>query len=351
MIANPVSSTPLWGQAWELTVMYGAAPPIVITSNSWEPNALRMTFEVLQTTLPSPWWFADIKIYNLNSEALQNTLFNATWCRLKAGFQTGSNLYSLIWDGPILQVLFSREDVVDQVCTLHCVNNPIVMNSIVTFAAGPFSSQQTVVSRMAASIGLPPVDPSQATQDAAAYSAMTAKQFPRGKTVFGKVGKYLQQVADDNFMTTFRDGEKAYIASIQNPNFTPTITYSPPTAPGVANPALPAGVTASIIGTPQQTPFGVIFTVLLDPRLKVQLPVQVVALDRSTIINQIPVVPNPNSGVVTPYTSDLSFLVAQIRHTGDTRGNTWDTEVTGYSATYARQLLDGIFAASSTGVQ
>ena len=346
MISQAKSSIPLWGQAWELTVMYGAKPPVVITSNAWEPHALRMTFEVLQSTLPSPWWFADINIYNFNDKSLQDTMWNATWCRLKAGFQTGSNLASVIWDGPILQVIFGREDVVDQVCTLHCVCNPIVMDSIVTFAAGVFSSQQMVVSRMAQSIGLPPIDPANATQDALAYKAMTEKQYPRGKTVFGKVGKYLLQVSNSNFMTTFRDGEKAYIAYVQNPNTVPSITYTTPIMPGVASPSIPNGVTASIIDTPQQTPFGIIFNVLLDPRLKVQLPVQVVGIDRSVLIRQIPVVPNPDSGTVTPYTSDLSFLVAQVRHIGDTRGNAWQTEVTGYSTTYAQQLLDGIFAAN-----
>ena len=349
---SSVSTTPLWGQAWELVVTYATATgseQTTIASNSWEPEALRLTFEVVQSTLPSPWWFADINIYNLNSRAIQNTLFNATWATLKAGFQTGDNLYSIIWDGPILQVLYGREDVVDQFVTLHCIANPIVMDSIVGFAAGPFSSQQQIVARMAASIGLPPISPTAGTQGNAANAAMTAKQFPRGKTCFGRVGKYLSQVADDNFMSTWRDGQQAYISELSNSNAAPEITYAPLQSPGVAPVALPAGVTSSLIGTPRQTPFGVIFEVLLDPRLKVKLPVMQVQLDRSVTIAQIPVIPNPGSSVVTPYSNNLAFFVAQVRHTGDTRGNAWQTEVTGYSTTYADNLLNGIFSATAAG--
>ena len=38
-----------------------------------------MTFDVLQSTLPSPWWFADINIYNLTSQQAQE---HASQCYL-----------------------------------------------------------------------------------------------------------------------------------------------------------------------------------------------------------------------------------------------------------------------------
>lgn len=341
------SNIPLWGQAWELTVQYAAesgTTSTTLTSNTWEPDALRMTFDVLQSTLPSPWWYADISIYNLDLPEIQNTLFNATWVTLKAGFQTGPNLYSIIWDGPVLQTLFTREDVVDQKITLHCVANPFVMDSIVNFAIGPFASQAQLVARMASEINLPDISTANGTLGQKASTALSAKQYPRGNTVFGKVGKYLTQIASDNFMSTWRDGQKAYISEIQNPDTTPDLIYSPPPPPNSTMPNLPAGTTQSIIGTPRQTQFGVIFTVLLDPRLKVQLPPLVVQLQR-TLISQITV--NPGQTVATPLTSNLTFFVAQVRHIGDTRGNDWQTEVTGYSTTYADNLLNGIFSANS----
>lgn len=350
-MAAPISSIPLWGQAWELTVQYQTASGTaseVLTSNAWEPEALRMTFEVLQSMLPSPWWYADIVVYNLDTPEIQNILLNATWVTLKAGFQTGPTLASIIWDGPILQVLFDRENVVDFRVTLHCVANPLVMNDIIGFSMGPFSSQAQLVSRMASEVTLPPINSANGTLSTYATQALSAKQYPRGNTVFGKVGKYLTQIADDQFISTWRDGSKVYMSEISNGTIqpTPNYVYSPPFPPNSTPSGLPANTTQSIIGTPRQTPFGVIFTVLLDPRLKVQLPPLVVQLVR-TLITQIPI--QVGETVASPLSANLNFFVAQIRHTGDSRGNEWYTEVTGYNTTYASNLLDGVFAASNAG--
>ncbi len=346
---STASSIPLFGQAWELTVQYQTATgteSTVLTANQWEPEALRMTFDVVQSTLPSPWWYADIIVYNMDDAAIQNTLLNATWATLKAGFQTGPTMSSIIWDGPILQVLYDREQVVDFRVTLHCVANPLVMDDIVGFAVGPFASQAQLVARMATETGLPAMSQANGTVSAYAAQVLAAKQYPRGNTVFGKMGKYLSQIADDQFMTTWRDGDKAYMSQIAagNVNPVPDLIYSPPFPPNSTPPDLPDGTTQSIIGTPQQTPFGVIFTVLLDPRLKVVLPPMVVQLVR-TLITQVAV--RPNETVATPLGSNLTFVVAQVRHTGDSRGNEWYTEVTGYGVAYAVDLLNGNFAAGA----
>lgn len=349
MITNQ-SNIPLFGQAWELTVTYATAAgsaQTTITASAWQPEALRMTFDVLQSTLPSPWWFADIVIYNMNEQNIQNTLLNATWATLKAGFQDGPNLYSVIWDGPVFQVLFDREDVTDQRVTLHCVATPLALDSIVNFSSGVFSSQEQIVARMASEVGLPPINPAQGTQGNLAHSRMTAKQFPRGRTVFGSVSKHLNKIAKDNFVTMFQDGTQAYMSEYSDGKSVPTpeIIYAPPVFGAGQTKPLPPNVTTSILGTPQQTLFGVIFSVLLDPRLKVKVPVQVVALDRTTVFEQLALSPNPNSGFPSALTSDLTFFVGQVRHSGDTRGNTWRTEVTGYTTTYAAGLAGGIFAA------
>ena len=337
------SSTPYWGQAWELTVTYataGGSQQYAVTSNSWEPGALRMTFDVLQAMNSSPFWYADISIYNLNDQTAQNILLNATWATLKAGFQTGPNIYSTIWDGPVFQTLFTREAVVDQKTTLHCVANPFVMDNITAFATGPFSSQAQLVSKMASQIGLPPLTTGQGTLGTAASTRLNAVQYPRGNTVFGKVAKYLQQVADSNFIQQWQDGQQAYISEVDTGNRTPAYVYSPPFPPGYTGQSLglPNNTYETIIGTPQQIQQGVIFTVLLDPRLKVQLPPLLVQLVR-TQVTQLERTPSVNSELPTALTSNLLFFVAQVRHTGDTRGNEWQTEVTGWSTAYAQTLL------------
>lgn len=350
MTVNAVSTLQLWGQAYKLTVKYatadGTSQSNVLSCNEWEPEALRITFEVLQSMIPSPWWFADISVYNMTSQAIQDALLNATWITLEAGFQTGPNKSTIIWDGPILQTLYDREEVVDQRITFHCVANPFVMEDIVSFAMGPFSSQAQLVAQMASAINLPEMSEQAGTVGPTANKLMTQKQYLRGNTVFGKVGKYLNQIGNDQFLNTFRDGSKAYISEMSRSDTTPDLIYSPPFPPGSPVPSIPGNVTYSIIGVPRQIPQGVIFEVLLDPRLKVGLPPLVVQLQR-TLISQIAVLPGQN--VSAPLGANLKFFVSQVRHVGDSRGNSWQTEVTGVSTTYADSLLDGVFGANSQG--
>ena len=343
------SGMTLWGQAWELNITYatadGGADTVIVTSNAWDPEALRMTFEVLQAFNSAPLWYADINIYNLDDQTAQNLVVNATWATLKAGFQFGPQLSSVIWDGPVFQVIYTRENVVDQKLTLHCVALPGGSDMIVNFSMGQFSSQQQLVQRMIQETNLPPINPSSGTQGQTAYQRMLVTQYPRGNTVFGKVNKFLGQLADSNLVQTWNDGKQTYISEVDNGNRTPNYVYSPPFPPGSTGNVvgLPPNTNQSIIGTPEQIQQGVIFTVLLDPRLKVQLPPLLVQLVR-TNITQLERTPNPNNPLPTtltgPDSTNLLFFVAQVRHTGDTRGNEWQTEVTGWSAAYGQTLLN-----------
>lgn len=355
-MSSAKSTTPFLGQAWELVVGYATPNGIptyeTISTNAWDPEALHITFEVQQAAIESPWWYADINIYNLNTATIQSLIFNATWVTLKAGFQTGPTIAGVIYDGPILQVLYDQENVVDQRITLHCQANPLVMQEgVVAFSMGVFSTQAQMLAKAAAAINLPDISQAGGTLSSYASQVLSKKAYPRGNTVFGRVGSLMSLVADDQFLTTYRDGYKAYMTDLGQPGESPArpdFVYSPSNPPGNNTP-IPSGTTPTIIGTPRQTPQGVCFTVLLDPRLKVQIPPQVVQLIR-TLPAQLAIQPNPAAGNMgTPLNADLKFLVSQIRHCGDSRGNDWYTEVTGYSTTYATSLLDGVFAASSAG--
>ena len=61
------SSIPLWGQAWELSIQIAGSPDLIVISyKTWNPEALRITFDVMQASVSGPLWYADISIYNLN---------------------------------------------------------------------------------------------------------------------------------------------------------------------------------------------------------------------------------------------------------------------------------------------
>jgi hypothetical protein len=356
--ALPVSSSPLFGQAWELTVTSVASGSTVdnpqyqqttISYVDWLPEALRITFDVVQTANTAPLWFADISIYNLDNQTQRQLVLNATWVTLKAGFQapTSPNYLATIWSGPVFQTIYTREYVVDQKITLHCVANPLLMDDIVSFSMGVGGSQAQLLARMMNEVNAPPVGLGQV-----AAQRVQATQYPRGTTVFGRLNKYFNQIADSNFLQSWIGTRQAYISELGDTGatgaLTPNLIYSPAFPPGGTNAGLglPAGTTQSIIGTPEQIDQGVVFTVLLDPRLQVQLPPLLVQLVR-TVINQSVRNPQPTGGdsytlLVPPNSPDaanLLFYVSQVRHTGDTRGQMWQTEVTGFSTAYAAALL------------
>ena len=340
------SNIPLWGRSWKLSVTLADQSVQILSQSAWDPEALRITFDVLQSTLPSPFWFADVSIYNLNSPTLQNLLFNAVWLTLEAGYQQGPSKSSIIWDGPVLQVIYDREDVVDLIMRFNCLAGPwLIEEQFVNLSQGPMSSQLNLVSKMIAQTN---GDVDQQVSDKA-QALLGAKAYPRGKTVFGKVSKYIGQMSEDNFLNTWIQGNQQYMSELYDPSITviPNLIYGPPFPPS-ANPGTPdTGITRSIVGVPKQSQFGCIFTVLLDPRLKVQLPPLLVKLDQ-TVIQQLKI---QYGQVLTPLDQSGLFVAAQVRHYGDTRGTDWHTEVTGYTRGYSQNLLNGVFNAVAAGVQ
>jgi hypothetical protein len=344
--AVSASTFPLFGQAWRLVITSATATgyqQTTVGSEDWTTESLRVTFDVLQAMNTSPIWYADISIYNLDDALRQDLILNATWATLSAGFQnkTSPAYLGVIWDGPVFQTIFTQEQVVDKKLTLHCVAIPGQLDNIVSFSMGQFSSQQQLVARMSDASGLPPISVGNGNQGAIAAQRMQSVMYPRGNTVFGKVSKYMSLLADSNQLQTWNDGKQAYISEVQNDNTAPSLIYAPPFPLGYVPQAQdqPPGTTNSIIGTPEQIQQGVIFTVLLDPRIKVTLPPLVIQLVR-TQITQLVRTPSVNSELPTPLSSNLTFFAGQVRHSGDTRGNLWQTEVTGWSTAYAQTLLN-----------
>jgi hypothetical protein len=193
---------------------------------------------------------------------------------------------------------------------------------------------------MAQAVGVPQLGVANGTLSDAAQQALSTTQYPRGNTVFGTTAKQVALTAYSHFLQSWQDGNKAYISEMANPSLTPALIYSPPFAPNVPVSNLPANTTFSIVGTPRQLPQGVEFSVLLDPRLQVKLPPMVVELT-NTLVTLEPL--TQGQSFVAPLSS-LTFFVGQVRHSGDTRGNLWQTDVIGFSTVYAQNLPDGLFS-------
>jgi hypothetical protein len=341
------SAIPYWGQSYSLSVQYagqgGTTSTQVVTASSFEPEALRMTFRVTKAGVNAPFWFAEISLYNPTTSAIQNALLNATWVTLMAGFMSGPTQAGVIWDGPIFQVTVDRENVVDYRVTLHCFATPPGAQNLVNFDIGPSLTQQQFIASIMDQAGMAAPNLSQLAQQKTA-----AVSYPRGNTFFGKPSMFLDTVSQQHGLQSWLDEAKAYLTELANPataaqtqSSTPDFTFSPPIFDG---PQPAASVTTTIIGTPRQTPQGVDFEVLLDPRLTIKLPYQLVSL-QNILFSQL--AQTPGQTPVAPLSNNL-FYVTQLVHEGDTRGNVWQTTVSAFTTAYS-QSIAGLFTGSSPG--
>jgi hypothetical protein len=313
------SGQPLYGRKYLLQVYNPNANGgaiVNISDSSFEPEALRIAFNVY-TPLWHRYWFADIDIYNISPEVVP-TIINAAsnitpgmTVILSAGYVNGN--YDVIWQGPVFQPLFVRLNVTDYKLTLHCILSLLqatdgqVMSAV--YGGGSYNQSQ-IVTAMIKSLGLT-IGP---------INGVSTKVLPRDKVVFGSAADHLDNIAKDNpGVVWFLDqhglagsAAKVWFSSLSNGiSSTPGYIYSP---------------TTGLLGTPIQTQDGVEFTVLLDPRIKAQLPPQTVGIDQA-IIQQYSLQPGQ---FAWPIESTGNFIVGAVRHRGDSRGDAWETDITGY---------------------
>ena len=327
------NTTAVFGRAWELAVNTDT-DQLLVSSDAWDPEALRITFEIFQPGYTA-YWFADIAIYNLSAGDAQKVFKQGDTVILRAGYR-GSQNYGVVWEGKLFQPLWERVNVTDYKLTLHCIIGlEEYTENLVNFVHSAYASQADLVTRMMSSAQTP------IRADSIDMETLSQKKLPRGKVIFGSPGKYFAQIAADNKMDTWV-GPNGMNMGLPEPNSwsTPDLVYGPQYPPGATQQQTDAEVTRTLVGTPQQTSEGVMFRVLLDARLKVQRPPLMVKLDQ-TVIRQMPLAVGQQ--YVNPLDQDGYYIVSSVRHIGDNRGTPWYTEVCGYTQKWAQGLLSGLY--------
>jgi hypothetical protein len=299
------SIIPQFGYAWELTIDLspdgdGNGKSIVVSSSSWDPETLRITFDVDMPAYKAL-WFAKISIYNMNAATAQAVLTQGMSVTLKAGFQTQP--YGVIFKGQIYQPMWEQEEVVDFKLTLLCYTGlKETLGNFASFRGNAFSTQAALVAKMAAgAYNTIPVD-------SIASSALSATQLPRARPFFGDPNEFFDEVAAANNMQSWVGFDGLNIGNVEADSPIATITYSP---------------TTGILGTPQQTEDGVSLKVALDPRLQVlRIPIQI-KIDNA-VIRQLPRYPGSYPSILD---KDGLYIVMGVNHVGDSRGADWYTSI------------------------
>jgi hypothetical protein len=329
------SSNALYGRQWLLQVsapsqQSGSDTVLTVSSSGFAPEALRIVFNCY-TPVFQRYWTADIDIYNFDPEFAQTLISTASnitpgmQVLLKAGYQNGQ--YDTIFSGPVFQPTFVRENVTDYKLTLHCILDlaAAVSGRVMSAVYAGFNQSQ-VVNAMIGALGL---------QSGHISSGISSKTLWRDKVVLGSAADTLDEIAKDNSMVWLLSrglGGSANtidFGSLSDTATTPGYVYSP---------------TSGLLGTPIQTQNGVDFSVLLDARVKAQIPLLTVGIEQA-IIQQF-VLPQPGSGQLAyPLDSTGTYVAGAVRHRGDSRGDMWQTDITGFVK--KSDILNQLVAASA----
>ena len=334
---------PYFLRTWAVSIKSSDGTTVTVSSD--QHPALRVLFKV-KTYMLMTVWQAEITIYNMGSQqaagivkgaAASNTNNNSQlWnfgkplqmgdvVTLNAGYEADGGSTNQIYQGNLLQSFQTRENVTDTKLVLRCVSN-LALNSFasinITRASG--QSDWDVLQQIVAGAADPqhgnsspriPTDIDEASQ-----AALQQSKDPGSQTIRERPLLSLAKIADQNNIFAWMDQDGLHMRTFTEDNVpTPRFIYGPP---NMSKPSGQQPTTAkpTILGVPEQTEDGVVFTTLMDSAVKIGDPIQIDL--SSTAINafqfqyqqQRPALPN-TAGV---------YFVAGKDMQGDTRGSGGD---------------------------
>ena len=303
-----------YGRKWQVLIVAVNGASYEIKQDSFWPEGLKIQFEINYPGYEG-WYFSDIIIWNLSETTANNIMqepIEGAKLYLSAGYQDGK--FGQIFGGSIFQCLLDRESVVDYKLTIRAIDGDRLFdNNLANFT---LRSEYTQMSLMnAATINaqkkmtLGFVSPSIQSNN---------EQSPRPYTGFAPACVITREWSRYNSAQMFYKDDKL--------NFV-TANDSPDPAPTATTKVIVKSPTTGLIGTPQHIDYGVNFRCLLDPQIQLTAPPSWIRLDMSAIKMQ-KIAPGQRSSVLD---QRGQFKIGGVRHSGDTRGNDWYTDVVGYS--------------------
>lgn len=274
-------------------------------------SALRFAFSIRRGDMQTP-NSADIRVYNVSDDTANQILQfqpkpEYTRVVIQAGYESN---YGIIFDGEIKQVRRGRESQTDTYLDITAADGDRAYNYSVT--AISLAADKTK-----------PKDQISAIIQAMATHGISEGYLPelpeqnlyRGKAIFNMSRDELRKQAENSSCSwSIQDGKV---------NVIPLTCYQPGEAV-VINSA------TGMIGLPEQTQDGIRVRTLLNPKIKIGQQIQLdnqsiqgyrYSLDVSQAAN------NANLSTAIKTNADGFYYVMQADHSGDTRGNTWYTDL------------------------
>lgn len=298
------------GSTQYLDTLYGRRYRILIASKdgtALDVSNLRCTFKLTRS------WtnfseLSTVSIYNLSVEHENRIISDADTVYIEAGY-AGKATYGIIYKGSIIQALREKQSGTDYILTLLLANSSQFNNySVLGVTVNSQANMRRVISEVATKAGN-----LTNTNYGMSLGKITDRsdniKLPRGKVLFGKSSKILEQISTSLGSTLNVEDGKINIIS-------PDLISS--------NTIFSIGPDSGLIGTPEQVENGVSLKTLLNPQFDLN---SLFHID-NTIIKTLAY--NLGSSYV-PLDSQGIYRVIKIVHEGDTRGNEWFTNITALS--------------------
>ncbi len=321
-----------FGRQWKLTVTPQATgEQWTVSASGWKNEALRITFSVEQTSMPS-YWFADICITNFSPD-FQQVIQKGDTVTLEAGYENPGA--GLLFSGRVFQPIWERSSETDYKLWLHCFLGLYEdEHGLVSLQLGSNNAQITqaqAVHAVAKAAGIPCLDKNL-------DPILSTVTMPRGKPFFGRARQFFNQIALSNHLPgCWIAPDGVHISAMDAPiGEAPGLIFAPPySSTAKSGVGSTTGLTKyTLIGSPSQTFEGANFRLLLDTDISIGQLVQI-----NAILNKVPMMPWQQPILID---KDGLFIVGGLRHTGDSRGQEWYTDVVAVTRPWSK--LRGVIA-------
>jgi hypothetical protein len=308
----------LYKRAWRISVIprksytgtsqsgtqYNTDDAIVLSSSFYGEQALHCKFRV-QSAVTVP-LYGDIILYNLSQKTTDTIVNEGARVVVEAGYENGA--FGTIWDANIFHFIEHRENIVDKILTLHCMQGYDIIKGgfIMAHVTQPENDDEGRFNFMTRQLEI------NAEHSPPATTKNKTKSW-KSETVFKNGIDYAKYCADNVMgQCCAEDGTQMFKLTIGN--FLNEIS---------SDKELEISPETGLIGIPSRVPKGVSFKCLLDPRLKHMRPEQQIRITH-TETRMTPQI----FGQGTPplFSNDGRYRLISVTHTGDTRGQDWYSE-------------------------
>jgi hypothetical protein len=274
------------GSQKEGQILFGRRYRITVSDdsgNSIDVSNLKCEFNIVKTIQAEP-NSSTVTIYNLNAETENWIEINAMRVAVEAGYE--GTQFGLIFDGDILQTIRDKSDGATYRLSIIALDSDRAVNyELANFSVLRGQTARTIVDHIVNKAQYP------VSLGSISEGLNTAGTLTRGKVFFGKASDYLQQIADSNKCQYYTEDGKVNLVKLTEMPENEIFDLSP---------------SSGLIGTPEQSDYGITGQCLLNPRIKVNTLIHVdnslvrakqISLTGSS--NTVPSVDNTSAGSVS----------------------------------------------------